>query len=42
MAKKGDMVIITGKGHERSMNFGKGEVKWSDHDAVGLALEERD
>ena len=38
MAKKGDCVIITGKGHERSMNFGNGEVLWSDHEAVEKAL----
>jgi UDP-N-acetylmuramoyl-L-alanyl-D-glutamate--2,6-diaminopimelate ligase len=31
LAKKGDIVVITGKGHEKSMNFGKGEVPWSDH-----------
>ncbi|MBI4097189.1 MAG: hypothetical protein HY428_02120, partial [Candidatus Levybacteria bacterium] len=38
MAKKGDVVVITGKGHERSMNFGKGEEPWSDHEAVRKAL----
>ncbi len=30
LAKKGDVVIITGKGHEKSMNYGKGEIPWSD------------
>lgn len=39
-AKKGDCVIITGKGHEKSMNFGNGEEPWSDHDAVKKALQE--
>ncbi len=38
MAKKGDVVLITGKGHEQSMNFGSGEVPWSDHEAVRKAL----
>ncbi len=40
-AKKGDCVIITGKGHEKSMNFGKGEEQWSDHEAVLSALKEK-
>lgn len=38
MAKEGDVVVVTGKGHERSMNFGKGEVSWSDEEAVRKAL----
>lgn len=29
-----DTVIITGKGHERSMNYGHGEVFWSDEKVV--------
>src|SRR3989344_2312405 len=33
-AQKGDIVIITCKGHERSMNFGNGEVPWSDQEVV--------
>ena len=41
MAQKGDIVIITGKGHEKSMNLGHGETAWSDHDAVKKALENR-
>ena len=39
IARSGDTVIITGKGHERSMNFGNGEEPWSDHDAVKKALQ---
>ena len=39
MGKKGDFVVITGKGHEQSMNFGEGEVAWSEHKAVKRALE---
>lgn len=30
IAKKGDTVIICGKGHEKSMNFGGKEYRWSD------------
>ncbi len=30
-AKKNDLVIITGKGHESSMNIGGKEFPWSDH-----------
>lgn len=29
-ARSGDIVIITGKGHEQSINLGKGEVPWND------------
>lgn len=39
MAEKGDFVVVTGKGHEKSMNYGKGEVAWSDYEAVKRALE---
>lgn len=41
IARKGDVVVITGKGHEQSMNFGKGEIPWSDHKAVAEALKLR-
>ncbi len=41
MARKGDFIVITGKGHEQSMNYGKGEVPWSEHEAVKKALESR-
>ncbi|MBI5044698.1 MAG: UDP-N-acetylmuramoyl-L-alanyl-D-glutamate--2,6-diaminopimelate ligase [Candidatus Levybacteria bacterium] len=37
-AKKGDVIIVTGKGHEKSINFGKGEIGWSEHKAVENAL----
>ena len=39
LAKKGDFVVITGKGHEQSMNYGKGEVPWSDKEAVEKAIQ---
>lgn len=38
MARAGDVVIVTGKGHERSMCFGTTEYPWSDQDAVRNAL----
>ena len=41
LARPGDLVIVTGKGHERSMCFGTTEVPWSDHEAVREALRQR-
>lgn len=41
MARAGDVVIVTGKGHERSMCFGTTEYPWSDQDAVLKALKAR-
>jgi len=38
MAQPGDAVIVTGKGHERSMCFGSTEYLWSDHEAIDSAL----
>ncbi len=38
MAQPGDLVIVTGKGHERSMCYGEIEYPWSDQDAVRQAL----
>ncbi|MFA5196212.1 MAG: UDP-N-acetylmuramoyl-L-alanyl-D-glutamate--2,6-diaminopimelate ligase [Bacteroidales bacterium] len=38
MAKKGDFVLITGKSHEKSMNYGHGEVAWDEYKAVREAL----
>jgi UDP-N-acetylmuramoyl-L-alanyl-D-glutamate--2,6-diaminopimelate ligase len=40
-ARDGDLVIITGKGHEKSMCFGTTELPWSDHQVVEEALWER-
>jgi len=39
LAQSGDVVVVTGKGHEKSMNMGKGEIPWSDHEAVKKALK---
>lgn len=41
MAQKGDFVLITGKAHEKSMNYGKGEEPWDEYDAVKKALAAR-
>jgi len=41
MAQSGDLVIVTGKGHERSMCFGTTEYPWSEHEAVKKALRRR-
>jgi UDP-N-acetylmuramoyl-L-alanyl-D-glutamate--2,6-diaminopimelate ligase len=40
-ASDGDLVLITGKGHERSMCFGLTETPWSDQDATRAALSRR-
>jgi len=37
-ARAGDMVLIAGKGHERSMCFGTTEVPWSDQETVMQVL----
>jgi UDP-N-acetylmuramoyl-L-alanyl-D-glutamate--2,6-diaminopimelate ligase len=34
IARAKDTVIITGKGHEKSMNYGDGEIPWSDQQVV--------
>ena len=38
MARKGDFVLITGKSHEKSMNYGQGEVPWDEYGVVKNAL----
>jgi len=40
LAEPGDLVIMTGKGHERSMCFGITEYPWSEHTAVAAGLRE--
>lgn len=37
LAKKGDIVVICGKGHEKSMNINGVEYPWSDKEAVKFA-----
>ena len=39
LAKKGDTVVIFGKGHEQSMAYDKIEHPWSDQEAVRIALK---
>ncbi len=41
MAKRNDMVICTGKAHEKSMNLGHGEESWDEFAVVKKALEQR-
>jgi UDP-N-acetylmuramoyl-L-alanyl-D-glutamate--2,6-diaminopimelate ligase len=38
LAQPGDIVMLCGKGHERSMCFGTTEYPWSDQDAARRAL----
>lgn len=38
-AEKGDLIVITGKGHEKSMNLGEGEIHWDEYEAVKKALK---
>jgi len=38
MARAGDLIIVTGKGHEQSMCFGTTEYPWDDREAVREAL----
>lgn len=38
LARPGDTVLVTGKGHEQSMCFGTVERPWSDHKALRAAL----
>jgi UDP-N-acetylmuramoyl-L-alanyl-D-glutamate--2,6-diaminopimelate ligase len=40
-ADEGDLVLITGKGHEQSMCFGTTEIPWSDAAAAHAALAQR-
>jgi UDP-N-acetylmuramoyl-L-alanyl-D-glutamate--2,6-diaminopimelate ligase len=39
MAKKGDFILITGKSHEKSMNYGHGETAWDEYKVVKDALK---
>jgi len=38
MAKKDDLVLLTGKSHEKSMNYGLGEEPWDEYEVVRKAL----
>jgi UDP-N-acetylmuramoyl-L-alanyl-D-glutamate--2,6-diaminopimelate ligase len=39
IAKTGDVIGLFGKGHEKSMAFGKTEISWSEYRAVEIALD---
>ena len=39
LAKKGDWVLICGKGHEKSMNIGGVETPWDDKEIIGACLK---
>ena len=41
LARPGDLVITTGKGHEQSMCLGTVEYPWSEHEALRRAIAER-
>lgn len=41
IARKGDIVALTGKSHEKSMNYGQGEVAWDEFAAARKALADR-
>ena len=38
MAEKGDFIIATGKAHETSINYGKGEESWDEFEIIRKAL----
>jgi UDP-N-acetylmuramoyl-L-alanyl-D-glutamate--2,6-diaminopimelate ligase len=41
IAKKGDTVLLTGKSHEKSMNYGHGEEPWDEFATARKALEKK-
>jgi UDP-N-acetylmuramoyl-L-alanyl-D-glutamate--2,6-diaminopimelate ligase len=41
LARKGDCVVVCGKGHERSMCYGTEEISWHDPTVVLSILKER-
>jgi len=41
LAEPGDLVLLAGKGHERSMALGQRECPWSDHEAAQEAIAHR-
>lgn len=38
LAKKGDIVALCGKGHERTLTIGQSECPWSEHEAARKSL----
>ena len=41
LAQKGDLVLMTGKGHEKSMNYGHGEEPYDENETARAALQAR-
>ena len=41
MAKRDDLVLLTGKSHEKSINYGLGEELWDEFEAAKEAIESR-
>lgn len=39
LARKNDLILLCGKGHEKSINYRGIEEPWSEHEAVALALK---
>jgi UDP-N-acetylmuramoyl-L-alanyl-D-glutamate--2,6-diaminopimelate ligase len=39
LAKKDDFIVITGKAHEQTMNYGNGEEQWNEYKAVKKSLQ---
>lgn len=39
IAEKDDTIVITGKGHEKTMNLGHGEIEWNDQDVVRRSIK---
>ncbi|HMS22816.1 MAG TPA: UDP-N-acetylmuramyl-tripeptide synthetase [Candidatus Levybacteria bacterium] len=39
LAQKGDIVLLTGKGHEKTINYDGSEIPWSDKEAVFEILD---
>ena len=41
LAKKGAVVLMSGNGHEKSMNYGHGEEPWDESETARVALRDR-
>ena len=42
MAGEGDLVLITGKAHEKSLRFGSKEEPWDEYKEVSDAISEKE
>lgn len=41
IAQRGDVLLLTGKGHEKSINYGKGEEPWSEKEIALEAVKQK-